>query len=360
MGRIIKAVYIYPGWHSEPCRKDEKGDILNEWNLVLNANPCFEGHRQPRRPLRLYDDSLTQTSEWQISLAKEYRIDAFIYCFYWSFGKRVLFKPLDEGFLGCKSNEEIRFAVMWANRMPRGILPVKNTKGPVIHPSRFVYTNKADFLSLIKFLAENYFSRPNYLKIENRYLFLIFDSAFFLRDTTPEKGKEIIHASRKWLAENGYNDLYLIALNPAPQFMKAYRYAGFDAVSHYVWLPDWKGEYLQNYENLIVKRASEWKKFSEQSGLTYYPSVSSGWDATPRGIFRRDRIPKRYPYWPIVVDESPEKFADFIKKALKYNDENNREKILFITSMNEYSEGHYIEPDTDHGYGFLEAIRDAE
>ncbi|MCX7944755.1 MAG: glycoside hydrolase family 99-like domain-containing protein [Deltaproteobacteria bacterium] len=356
---ITKAVYIYPGWHKEPFRKNNKGEILNEWELVLNAKPYFEGHRQPRRPLHIYDDSLVQTSEWHISLAKKYKIDAFIYCFYWSFGKRFLYKPLDEAFLGCKANTEIKFAIMWANRMPRGILPVKNIKGPVIHPSRYVYTNEEDFLNLIKFAAGHYFSRPNYLKIDGRYIFLIFDSAFFLRDTTPEKAKEIIYNSRRWLLRNGYEDLYLIALNPAPQFMRAYKYAGFNAISHYVWLPDWKGEYLQNYEELIVKRASEWDYFSEQSELNYYPAVSNGWDATPRGIFRKDKIPKRYPYWPIVINESPEKFADFVKMAIEYNRENNKEKILFVTSMNEYSEGHYIEPDADFGEGFLEVIRDA-
>lgn len=355
---IIKAAYIYPGWHKDSFRKDDSNNILNEWELVLNARPYFKGHRQPRRPLRVYDDSLLETSEWQISMAIKYKIDAFIYCFYWSFGKRILNQPLDEAFLRCDLNKKIKFAIMWANRMPRGALPIKSIRGPIIHPSRFVYTDENDFLSLIKFVALNYFSKPNYLKVGQRNPFLIFDPTFFLRDITIEKGKEIISLARRWLRENGYPDIFLIALNPAPSFIKAYKYAGFDAVSHYVYLPDWKGEYIQKYEELIPRRVEEWSMFAQQSELVYFPSVSPGWDATPRGKFRETKIPKRYPYWPIVVNESPEKFYTFLKKAYEYNKKYNSERLIFITSMNEYSEGHYIEPDEDFGFGFLEAVRD--
>ncbi len=357
MRKNIKAVYIYPGWHSEPFRRDDRNRILNEWDIVLNAKPYFEGHRQPRMPLKIYDDSLVATSDYQISLAKEYDIDAFIYCFYWSFGKRVLYKPLDESFLISNTKFNLHFAIMWANRMPRGVLPIKSTNGPIIEPSRFVYTNKDDFLNLIKFAAKNYFSNPNYLKIDNRYLFLIFDSAFFLRDTGIEKGKDIISTARRWLMENGYLDLYLIALNPAPKFLRLYKTAGFDAISHYVFLPEWKGEYLQDYHTLILQRSSEWETFSKESKLPYYPSISPGWDATPRGRFKSNRIPKRYPYWPIVINESPEKFHTFLKLGQKFNI-NRDQDILFITSMNEYSEGHYIEPDKEFGYNLLEAVRD--
>jgi len=356
--RIIKAVYVYPGWHREDFRRDDSGNILNEWDLVINAKPYFKGHRQPRRPLNIYDDSLNATSEWQISLAGRFGIDAFIYCFYWSFGKRVLYKPLDEAFLNCTDNQNVRFAIMWANRMPRGILPVKRTREPLIHPSRFVYTDREDFLSLIRYAAENYFTRPNYLKIGNRYLFSIFDSAFFLRDTGFAKGREIILSAREWLKKNGFGDLYLIALNPAPAFIRSYKSAGFDAVSHYVYLPDWKGEYIQDYKELISKRASEWRTFATESELTYFPSVSPCWDATPRGKFREGKIPKRYPYWPVVTGESPFLFRRLLQMACDYNRQYNNEKIIFIASMNEYSEGHYIEPDEDFGYGFLEGVRD--
>jgi hypothetical protein len=355
------ATYVYPGWHSELERKDERGQVLNEWSLLRDAKPLFDGHRQPRVPLNIYDDSLPKSSEWQIGIAKRYGIDVFIYCFYWSFGRRFLYKPLDDAFLKCSRFKDVEFAIMWANRLPRGILPIRERKGPVIHPSRFVYTNKDDFLKLIKYIAENYFCKENYAKVNGRYLFSIFDSTFFIRDTGTEGAREIIDNSRRWLTSNGYNDIYLMAINPAPSFISEYKKAGFDAISHYVFLPDWKGEFLQDYRWLIRRRVGEWREFANRSGLPYYPSVSPGWDATPRGRVEGKKPPKRYPYWPIVVNENPEDFKWFLKTGLDYNIENNRDSpIQFVTSLNEWSEGHYLEPDSHFGYGFLEAIKNAK
>ena len=361
MNRDIKiATYVYPGWHSEPERRDTLNSVLNEWSIVKNAKPLFKTHRQPRVPLKTYDDSLPETSNWQIEIAKRYGIDVFVYCLYWSFGKRFLYKPLDEAFLKCSRFRDVEFAVMWANRLPRGILPIKDRKGPVIHPSRFVYTNRSDFLSLIKHIAENYFCKENYAKINGRYLFSIFDSTFFIRDTGRDGAREIIESARRWLLSNGYNDIYLIAINPAPNFISEYKKAGFDAISHYVYLPEWKGDYLQDYRELIRKRASKWSDFESEHGLPYYPAVTPGWDATPRGEINDRKPPRRYPYWPVVINENPEDFKWFLKAGLNYNIENNSNSpIQFITSLNEWSEGHYLEPDNDFGYGFLEAIKSA-
>lgn len=350
--------YIYPGWHKDPVRRDRDGRVLNEWDLVINARPIFAGQRQPRTPLKIYDDADIESSEYQIDLALRYGIDAFVYCLYWSRGRRVLYRPIDEAFLKAESSNKIRFAVMWANRMPRGILPIKGGHGPLIHRGRFVYTDREDFINLVDFIARNYFSRANYMKINGRYLFSIFDSTFFLREVGTEKARSMIDAARRYLKKKGYSDILLMALNPAPAFYSEYKKAGFDAVSHYVWLPDWKGDAIQDYRGLIKRRSTEWRGYSESTELPYYPSISPGWDATPRGTLYPRSGRKRYPFYPVVIGENPEDFGEFMREALKFTMAENRENpLLFITSMNEWSEGHYIEPDTDFGYGFLEAIR---
>jgi hypothetical protein len=97
----------------------------------------------------------------QVRLARTYGVDLFVYGFFWFRGKRVFEGALDPGFLGLGS-VDFPFAVMWANRMPRRVLPVKHARDPEIHPDRLVYTDPDDFLALIRFLAERYFLRPNW------------------------------------------------------------------------------------------------------------------------------------------------------------------------------------------------------
>lgn len=350
--------YVYPGWHTCLERDRNFPTGWSEWDIVLNAPSRFPGHNQPRIPLGgVYDDSLSSTSRQQVALALTYGVDFFVYGFFWSRGKRVFEDALDKGFLdhGCKS--DFPFSLMWANRMPRGVLPVKLNSGPVIDPTRLVYTDSEDFVRLIRFLEEKYFRRNNYFQIEGKPLFSIFDSTFFLRQLGLKLAAESIQQAREYLSRKGYRGLHLMAINPASSLIGEFKNVGFDSVSHYVWLPDWKGGYQQDYAGLIEKRCSEWEGFASQSYLSYFPSVSPGWDATPRAAEYGHERPRRYPWWPVVVGEHPSLFSRFLRKAIRYTRKHNHPELFFIASWNEWSEGHYLEPDTRFGTAWLEAVR---
>lgn len=359
--KTIIAAYIYPGWHSCPERDRNFPSGFSEWELVFGATPRFDGHYQPRIPVDgRYDDSCPDTASKQISLAQRFGVNLFIYGFFWSRGKRVLYRALDNGFLNNNNNNDFPFAVMWANRMPRGVLPVKLKPCPEIDPNRLVYTDPEDFFELIKFLETNYFQRSNYFRINKAPLLSIFDSTFFIRQLGIEQAKEAIDSAKMFLIEKGYEGLHLMAINPAPKYIKSYKDVGFDSISHYVWLPDWKGNSIQQYNKLVKKRPTEWLKFQQDSGMLYFPSVSPGWDATPRGQIYKSNQPKKYPWAPVVIDGDPDEFYKFIRKATRYSKEQNEPAIVFIASWNEWSEGHYLEPDKKYGTAWLEAVLKAK
>ena len=129
---------------------------------------------------------------------------------------------------------------------------------------------------------------------------------------------------------------------------------GFDSVTHYVLLPDWKGPFLQNYAERAAISAAKWPSFAARSGLPYHPSVSPGWDASPRGadFGERGAETRKYPWSPVVVGEHPDRFRDALARALGFGSE-----LVFVASLNEWSEGHYLEPDTRFGMGWLEAVK---
>jgi lipopolysaccharide biosynthesis protein len=59
-----------------------------------------------------------------------------------------------------------------------------------------------------------------------------------------------------------------------------------------------------------------------------------------------------------VVGEHPEHFAAALQRAHEFRaDRSVDDPLVLIASLNEWSEGHYLEPDERFGNGWLEAVR---
>lgn len=356
---MLVTAYVYPGWHATPERDLSFHPGFTEWELVEACRPRFEGHPQPRLPaLGPYDDRDPEAVGRRLRLAREHGVDAFVYALYWCRGKRVFEDGLDLGFLESSEGRTAPFAVMWANRMPRRVLPVRRADLPVIDPARRVPSDIEDFVALVEMLAERYFRYPNYIRLDGRAYLSIFDSTFFLRELGLDGAREAIAAARRRLAALGAPDLHLAAIDPAAESLPELARVGFDSVTHYVFLPSWKGEARQDYATCATQRASEWASFTERSTLPYMPSVSPGWDASPRAADFGAEKPRKYPWSPVVTGEHPDLFRDALTRALRYANE-RAQPMVFIASLNEWSEGHYLEPDQRFGTGWLEAVRAA-
>lgn len=355
------AAYVYPGWHPVPERDAAFHPGFTEWELVLSCRPRFEGHAQPRVPLLgTYDDRDPAEVGRRVALARAHGVGAFVWGFFWCRGKRVFQDALDLGFLGSPEGRDAPFAVMWANRMPRRVLPVRRADLPVIDPERLVPSDVDDFVALVTYLGERYFARRNYLRVGGRAYFSIFDTSFFLREMGLPAAAEAIRRARAALADRGLPDLHLAAIEPGRDVAAALRGVGFDSVTHYVFLPEWKGPFLQDYAEMAARRAAEWPEMARATGLPYVPSVSPGWDATPRGADFGPARPEKYPWWPVVVGEHPERFHEALVRAVRFAAEGALdEPLVHVASLNEWSEGHYLEPDARFGTGWLEAVRAA-
>jgi hypothetical protein len=353
------AAYVYPGWHPIVERDASFAPGFTEWELVYGCKPRFPDHPQPRLPAwGRYDDRDPDEVGRRVALCAAHGIDAFVYGFFWCRGKRVFQDALDLGLLGSAEGARFPFALMWANRMPRRVLPVRRIDAPVIEPDRRVPSDVDDFVALVRYLGERYFARGNYLRVDGRAYFSIFDSTFFLRELGRDAARTAIVRARETLHQLGLPDLHLAAVDPAPEEIGAVRELGFDSVTHYVLLPYWKGEARQNYAIAAASRAAEWAGYAARAQLPYHPSVSPGWDATPRGADFGERRPDKYPWHPVVVGEHPDLFERALRRALDYARVTSDE-LVFIASLNEWSEGHYLEPDQRFGLGWMEAVRRA-
>ena len=280
--------------------------------------------------------------------------------FFWCRGKRVFQDALDVGFLGSPSGRRFPFAVMWANRMPRRVLPVRRADVPVIDPDRLVPTDVDDFVALVRYLAERYFVRDGYIRVGGRAYLSIFDSTFFIRELGVDGARAAIAAARAMLASAGLPPLHLAAIDPNDDVVGQLARVGFDSVTHYVLLPDWKGPFLQDYEERAAQRAGEWPLVAARAQLPYHPSVAPGWDASPRGADFGDTRPDRYPWAPVITGEHPDRFRVAVARAVTHARASGRpadQQLVFVASLNEWSEGHYLEPDTRFGLAWIEAVR---
>ncbi len=275
--------YVYPGWHPIPERDATFYPGFTEWDLVEASAPRFAGHVQPRLPLwGRYDDRDPLAVVRRITACRAHGIDGFVYGFFWCRGKRVFQDALDHGFLGSPEGRELPFAVMWANRMPRRVLPVARPDAPVIDPARLVPTDVDDFVDFVRYVATRYFTRPNYLRVDGRAYLSIYDSTFFLAELGAAHAREAIDRARAMLRRDGFGELHLAAIEPAVHVLADVAAVGFDSVTNYVLLPDWKGDLLQDYAERAAVRAAEWPTIAARTGLPYHPAVAPGWDASPR------------------------------------------------------------------------------
>ena len=189
MTRVL--AYVYPGWHPIAERDASFYPGFTEWDLVEQCRPRFAGHAQPRLPLwGRYDDRDPVAVARTVDAARAHGIDGLVYGLFWCRGKRVFEAALDLGFLG--GDHEMPFAVMWANRMPRRVLPVRRADVPVIDPARLVPSDVDDFVALVRHFAERYFVRANYLRVADRAYFSIFDSTFLIGELGPAGVREAI------------------------------------------------------------------------------------------------------------------------------------------------------------------------
>lgn len=364
------AAYYFPNYHHEQANEKWHGPGWNEWELVKNAKPRFEGHMQPKVPLWGYEDeSDPVVMEKKIDTAAEYGLSAFIFDWYWHKEGAFLDGCLENGYLKARNNDKLKFAIMWANHDWLEIHPATRyqpypvrRRGPV---------SKEIFERATQHMIDHYFNHPSYWRVEEKLYFSIYELMSLAEGLGGlEETKAALDEFRERVRKAGLGELHINAVVWGIETLPTYntlknphdiiKYLGIDSVTSYVWVHHMEFTHFPDtpYAQMRERCKEEHKRLAENYELPYFPNVTVGWDSTPRTIQTDVFENVGYPYYPVYTGNTPEEFEKALRDMKAFLDEQEGQpKIGTINAWNEWTEGSYLEPDTVHGYGYLEAIR---
>ena len=355
--------YYLPQFH--PIKENDEwwGKGFTEWTNVGRAKPLWKGHKQPRVPsdLGYYDLRLPIIREQQAELAREAGVTAFCYWHYWfGNGKRLLGEVFDEVLTSGKP--DFPFCLGWANHSWYAKSWDKAAGKDVLLMEQS-YPGEADAKQHFEYLKKA-FNDSRYIKIDGKPFFLIYDGLSIPR--------MYLDNFRKWAKESGFPDLYIVAsttdiFKDKDEIINL----GFDAVTYIRQSTLWTEDYLKM--NLFQKITSRIARRIKQL-ITGIPRGARDYAKNYKRLvtkveYLRGVIPQIVPQWDhsprssdkanvIFYNSEPKYFAENVKDALKaIEDKPESEQIIILKSWNEWGEGNYMEPDLDHGKGFIEALR---
>ena len=374
----MKLIAFYlPQFHNIPENDEWWGDGFTEWVNVKAAKPLFEGHQQPKVPLNdnyynLLDDNV---KIWQAKIAKEHGVYGFCYYHYWFSGKMLLEKPMEQ-MLKNKA-VDIPFCISWANETWTKAW-VNDEKKVLILKK---YGEKDEWKQHFDYLLP-FFKDDRYIKENNKPLFIIY------RPEVVECLNEMLDYWNQLAIENGFDGMcfayqtinmditngsdtsrfdYDIEFQPS--------YARFDmsnqksklAVLKKIrrnvakWFEKKFGIDLLRYTSPMMARkllhtngidySEAWETILARKPISNkcIPGAFAAWDNTPRHKERG---------W-VYTNNTPEIFEKYLEKQIVRARDVYHKDMIFMYAWNEWAEGGYLEPDEEHGYAYLDAIRTA-
>lgn len=364
------AVYYFPNYHIDARNEGWHGKGWTEWEIVKNAKPRFAKHEQPKIPLWGYEDeSEPIVMQKKIDAAADNRINTFIFDWYWYEDGPFLNKCLDEGFLGAKNNERLKFALMWANHDWMEIHPATRTATYPLRVSGKL--TEIAFIKATNHMIKNYFGHPSYWKVNDGLYFSIYELMNLVESFNGiENTSRILNDFRDRVRTAGLGELHLNAVIWGVQILpgetkisnpnELIEALGFNSVTSYVWIHhvEMKDFPQTSYSWCKEEAFKEFEKIKRDFDVPYFPNVTMGWDSSPRTIQSDVFDNLGYPFISTLEGNTPEEFGKALEQAKEFIDNNNiTPKIFTINAWNEWTEGSYLEPDIKNGMEYLEVIK---
>jgi hypothetical protein len=353
--------YYYPAHHRP--RPGEASSGWYEWDLVRAAQPWFPGHAKPDVPLwGELDDSLPETFARQAAAAHGAGFDGFVFDYWWRpDGATLYVEVLERAILPAYAAGAVPagfdLGMMWCPVWPRVALPIGMADPPTAEGTDRHFPFDGDDLVRMCERAHAALAHPRAFRVDGRPLLAVFQG-WRLAAALGADARPAIAALRRWARGAGLPGLFIAACLNQPADADALADIGLDALTSYVFWPDWGGPARQDYAALAAARRADWESLRARLPIPFWPAVTVGWDATPRGRRDWDGVTRRFPFTPVLEHATPAAVAAAIGSALDFLDEGGAPAgwPVLVASWNEWSESHRLEPCVRWGDAHLRAI----
>jgi len=320
---------ILIGVHNCPLWEADRAEL---WNQVVKK------HQERTPALGIYSQDNPELADWETKWAVEHGISFFIYCWYrTSQGGPIttMFEQsaFDDALFKSRFANKMKFTIMWENQR-RGFAGISDMKD--------LREN------LLPYWIEKFFKRENYLKIDNKPVLFVYQPQDVASDLGgDDKAKAAFDLMREVCKEAGFDGLYILGEHRGSNanHLTRYKNMGLDYTFAYCW-------HIQNSPPPSVVIEEQLKLIKATQNLRHIiPQVvtlSQAWS----GWKDEGSI------WKLPPDD----FEILLRKGKEFIEQNIPKdelgsKMLILDNWNEWSEGHYIAPYREYGFGYLDAVR---
>ena len=356
------AAFVWPSYHPDDRAKIFWPDGIGEWQTVASNTPKFEGHEQPRYPLWGYiNEADPYVAEMEINAAADHGVNVFIFDWYWYDGMPFLEGHLNEGYLGARNNDRVKFYLMWTNHNVSQTWDKRNAGKPNETLTWRGGVDRDEFEIVCHRVIEKYFSHPSYYMVDDKPSFMIYDLNTLIQGLGGlEETQEALEWFRNETIKAGFEGLDLqltlrrgganvtgITGDQLGTQKDVITQLEFNGLTHYQFVHFTNID--RDYPSIMTDVLETWKNQDEMYEVPYYPHVSVGWDNNPRfEMFRKG----------VVTENTPENFEKALRQAKEYVDAHPKQApLITVNSWNEWTETSYLMPCTMYGYGYLEAVK---
>jgi len=292
-------------------------------------------HPERTPALGFYSQENPEVADWETKWAVEHGVSFFVYCWYRASQggpvKMNLSSSIHDALLKSRFVDHMKFTIMWENQW-RGMAGVSDEKD--------LMTN------LLPFWIDNYFKHPSYLKIDNKPALFIYRPEFLIEDLGGvDKVAAAFDKMRQACVNAGFAGLYILGEYRGldPNHLRLMKQLGLDYTFAYCWgiaddpTPEQAVEtqmrYIRETQALniipqVVTVSQAWSGWEDEGSIWKIPPAQFG------GLLRQAK--------------------DFVAK-LPAGELGSR--MLLLDNWNEWSEGHYIAPYREYGFGYLDVAR---